>query len=62
MIYFAVLVLIMLADKREKSKTVELTIATSKDELKNRLAAAEFDAKIVAGHRQDGSHPNLMEI
>jgi hypothetical protein len=34
-------------------------------EIKNRLAAAEFDAKLVAGHRLDGldgSHPNLMEI
>jgi hypothetical protein len=28
----------------------------------DRLAAAEFDAKVVAGHRLDGSHPNLMEI
>lgn len=31
------------------------------DNLKNRIAAAEFDISVVAKHLHDGSHPNLME-
>jgi hypothetical protein len=31
------------------------------DDLKNRLAAAEFDISAVAKHLHDGSHPTLME-
>ena len=32
------------------------------DEVKNRLAAAEFDSSKITNHIKDGSHPNLMEI
>lgn len=52
----------MLAKKLEERTNVELTITPNEEEIKNRLAAAEFDAKLVAGHRLNGSHPNLMEI
>ncbi|HEV8386966.1 MAG TPA: hypothetical protein VGQ03_05030 [Nitrososphaera sp.] len=31
-------------------------------DLKNRLAAAEFDAKLIGIRAQSGSHPNLMEV
>jgi hypothetical protein len=49
----------MMAKRIEERTTVEFP---NEREIKNRLAAAEFDAKLVAGHRRDGSHPNLMEI
>jgi len=52
----------MLAERADELKVEESMTTTRKEEIKNRLAAAEFDAKIVASHRQDGSHPNLMEI
>jgi hypothetical protein len=48
-----------MAKKVEERTTVE---SPNEGEIKNRLAAAEFDAKLVAGHRLDGSHPNLMEV
>ena len=51
-----------MAKKHDDLMVEELTGSTRKEEIKNRLAAAEFDAKIIAGHKQDGSHPNLMEI
>jgi|GEM_PF-5832765 len=31
-------------------------------DIKNRLAAAEFDAKLIGNRSQSGSHPNLMEV
>jgi hypothetical protein len=32
------------------------------DEVKGRLAAAEFDLSKITNHIKDGAHPNLMEI
>ena len=32
------------------------------DEVKNRLAAAEFDSNNITNHIKEASHPNLMEI
>ena len=32
------------------------------DEVRNRIAAAEFDSSKITNHIKDGSHPNLMEI
>ena len=32
------------------------------DEVKNRLATAEFDSSKITNHIKEGSHPNLMEI
>jgi hypothetical protein len=32
------------------------------DEVKNKLAAAEFDSSKITNHIKEGFHPNLMEI
>lgn len=48
----------MLAERDDELKFEELMTTARKEEIKNTLAAAEFDAKIVVGYRQDGSHPN----
>ena len=32
------------------------------DEVKNKLAAAEFDSNKITNHIKEASHPNLMEI
>jgi hypothetical protein len=34
----------------------------AQEDIKNRLAAAEFDIKTIGNHVHDGSHPNLMEV
>jgi hypothetical protein len=32
------------------------------DEVRNRLAAAEFDSSKITNHIKEGSHPSLIEI
>jgi hypothetical protein len=52
---------------KEKEEKAQRAINESQklslpDEVKNRLAAAEFDSSKITNHIKEGSHPNLMEI
>lgn len=59
--YFAVQVVHMSSEQDQEHEINVLKRTTDEEEIKNRLAAAEHDAKAVASHRQHGSHPNLIE-
>jgi hypothetical protein len=54
-----VVLLSLLAEENESKSSA--STQNMNEDLKNRLAAAEFDISVVAKHLHDGSHPNLME-
>lgn len=51
---------------KEEEKTQQAINESEKlshsDEVKDRLATAEFDSSKITNHIKEGSHPNLMEI
>ncbi|MGI0048698.1 MAG: hypothetical protein ACREAW_04075 [Nitrososphaera sp.] len=48
--------------KNEPPDTVEPDKVLSEDDVKNRLAAAEFDMKRIEAHKHDGVHASFNEV